>query len=150
MEKLIFPLIAGLGATATISILVWINTMDEDCMWVIAPFGATTVLVFGAPYNPMAQPKNVILGHLLTAFIGLVTLKFFGVTPTSLAVSVGISLAAMLITQTMHPPAGGNPLIIMLTGQDWQFMITPILIGVCVIVLFGRIVRWCREKYRYV
>ncbi len=148
MKKLItFYLIAGLGSALTIGILFWINTLDQDRLWVIAPFGATTILVFGSPYSPMAQPRNVILGHILTTVIGLTVYHILDVSALSLSLALGISLFSMLITRTMHPPAGGNPLIIMLTDQNWNFLVTPILFGVCTIVLFGWTVRKARERY---
>ncbi len=145
-----FYFIAGIGAALTVGILFWVNTLDQEHMWVIAPFGATTILVFGSPYSQMAQPRNVIFGHLLTTLIGLTIYQFFDVSSMSIALAIGLSLFAMLTTRTMHPPAGGNPLIIMLTDQNWSFLITPILVGVCTIVLFGRTLRWAREKYVHI
>jgi CBS-domain-containing membrane protein len=151
MKKLLMLyLVAGMGAAVTIGILFWINTLDQDRMWVIAPFGATTILVFGAPYSEMAQPRNVVFGHILTAIIGLTLYHTLGVSSLSLSLAIGISLVAMLVTRTMHPPAGGNPLIIMLTDQSWSFLLTPIVIGVCTIAFFGWAVRKAREKYVHI
>lgn len=104
----------------------------------MAPFGATTVLVFGVPESPLAQPRNVILGHLLTALIGVCFTEFVGVTPFSLAAATGFAVSAMLLTKTTHPPAGANPLLIMLTGQSWGFLLAPVLLGAVIIVLVGK------------
>ncbi|WP_141238132.1 HPP family protein, partial [Vibrio cholerae] len=104
----------------------------------MAPFGATAVLVFGVPNSPLAQPKNVIFGHLITAFIGVIFTQYIGVSAISLAVATGLAVSAMLITKTTHPPAGANPLLIMLSGQGWSFLFTPVLLGAVVIVLVGK------------
>ncbi|GHY80341.1 HPP family protein [Vibrio cholerae] len=104
----------------------------------MAPFGATAVLVFGVPNSPLAQPKNVIFGHLITSFIGVIFTQYIGVSAISLAVATGLAVSAMLITKTTHPPAGANPLLIMLSGQGWSFLFTPVLLGAVVIVLVGK------------
>jgi CBS-domain-containing membrane protein len=105
---------------------------------VMAPFGATTVLVFGVPDSPLAQPKNVIFGHLLTAIIGVAFTQYVGVTPLTLALATGLGVSVMLLTKTTHPPAGANPMLIMLAGQGWSFIFTPVLIGAVLIVLVGK------------
>ncbi|CAB1261780.1 HPP family protein [Vibrio cholerae] len=104
----------------------------------MAPFGATAVLVFGVPNSPLAQPKNVIFGHLITSFIGVIFTQYIGVSAISLAVATGLAVSAMLITKTTHPPAGANPLLIMLSGQGWSFLFTPVLLGAVAIVLVGK------------
>ncbi|MBY4675326.1 HPP family protein [Marinobacterium sp. CAU 1594] len=115
----------------------------------MAPFGATMVILFGLPDSPLAQPKNIIAGHILTTLIGLSVLQLFGVQPWSLGLAVGLAVALMLATGTTHPPAGANPLLVMLTGQGWSFLITPVAIGAVLIVLFGLIYHRviCRRRY---
>ena len=71
MNKFVLPLIAGVGASITIGFLLYFETTFENSTLIMAPFGATVVIVFGLPKSPLAQPKNVILGHLITAFIGV-------------------------------------------------------------------------------
>jgi CBS-domain-containing membrane protein len=149
MKQLVFPVIAGFGAAVAIAILGVAPLINQSWIWLMAPFGATTVLVFGVPSSPLAQPKNVIFGHLLTAVIGLIMLKYVGVNPMTMAVATGIAVTAMLLTKTTHPPAGANPLLVMLTGQDWQFLITPVLIGACMIVGVGFLVNRMRERFLY-
>lgn len=117
----------------------------------MAPFGATAVLVFGVPSSPLAQPKNVIFGHLITAFVGVFFTQYIGVSPVTLALATGIAVSAMLMTKTTHPPAGANPLLIMLSGQSWGFLITPVLLGAIFIVLVGKsmqmlVVKWQTVK----
>ena len=141
MNKFALPLIAGIGAAIAIAILSYLELMIEDIALLMAPFGATAVLVFGLPESPLAQPKNVILGHLLTAFIGVFFVQIVGVSPFTLAIATGLGVSAMLLTKTTHPPAGANPLVIMLSGQSWIFLVTPVLVGAVVIVLCGKMMQ---------
>jgi len=147
MKKLVFPIVAGTFATLTIGVLAYLGTVTNSVLWLMAPFGATVVLVFGVPKSPLAQPKNVIVGHLLTAFIGVLFVEYIGVEPWSLAVATGLAVTIMLLTNTTHPPAGANPMVIMLAGQSWAFLFNPVLIGACVIVGLGLVLNKLRTSY---
>ncbi|NQZ93336.1 MAG: HPP family protein [Moritella sp.] len=147
MKKFVFPIIAGTFATLTIGILAYLGNITNSVLWLMAPFGATVVLVFGVPKSPLAQPKNVIVGHLLTAFIGVLFVEYVGVEPWSLAIATGLAVTIMLLTNTTHPPAGANPMVIMLAGQSWAFLFNPVLIGACVIVGLGLILNKLRTSY---
>ncbi|MCT8467477.1 HPP family protein [Chromohalobacter canadensis] len=105
----------------------------------MAPFGATMVILFGLPSSPLAQPRNILFGHLITSAVGMIVLHTLGVSPLSLGLAVGLGIFCMLITETTHPPAGANPLVIMLTGQSWQFLLFPVGIGALAILGFGLI-----------
>ena len=102
--------------------------------WLMAPFGASAVIVFGLPDSPLAQPRAVIGGHLLSALVGLVCLSLFPVAWWSLALAVASAVGLMQLTRTTHPPAGANPLVVMLGGVGWDFLATPVLAGALVIV----------------
>lgn len=141
MNKFVLPLIAGVGASVAIGLLSYFDATLTNVTLLMAPFGATAVLVFGVPESPLAQPKNVILGHLITAFIGIFFVQMIGVSPFSLAIATGIGVSAMLLTKTTHPPAGANPILIMLSGQGWLFLVTPVLIGAVLIVVIGKIMQ---------
>ncbi|QUM76248.1 HPP family protein [Moritella sp. 24] len=147
MKKSIFPIVAGMFAMLTIGILAYLGSITNSMQWLMAPFGATVVLVFGVPESPLAQPKNVIAGHLLTACIGVLFVEYIGVEAWSLAVATGLAVTIMLLTKTTHPPAGANPIVIMLSGQSWGFLFTPVLIGSCVIVFFGLVLNKIRTSY---
>ena len=146
MNRFAVSLVAGFGAAIAIFILCLLRTSQYHLVLVMAPFGATTVLVFGLPNSPLAQPKNVILGHLIMAFIGLLCLHTLGVTPSSLAMATGLAVAGMMLTDTTHPPAGANPLLIMLTHQHWEFLLTPVLLGAVIIVLTGKLYGQIRSR----
>jgi len=147
MNKLLLPLLAGVGATLAIGILSFLDETLSEIALLMAPFGATVVIVFGLPNSPLAQPKNVILGHLITAFIGVFFVQFIGVTALTLAVATGIGVSAMLLTKTTHPPAGANPILIMLSAQTWTFLFSPVLVGAVVIVLVGKLMQLLTKKF---
>ncbi len=147
MNKFVLPLIAGVGASITIGFLLYFETRFENATLIMAPFGATAVLVFGLPKSPLAQPKNVICGHLITAFIGVFFVQFIGVSPIDLAIATGLGVSGMMLTKTTHPPAGANPLLIMMSGQSWLFLVTPVLIGAVIIVLMGKVMQIFQDRF---
>jgi CBS-domain-containing membrane protein len=106
------PIVAGAGAMLCIAALASLERFTQEGLWLMAPFGATMVIVFGLPDSPLAQPRNIVFGHLLTTAVGLTAAHYLGVTPWSLGAAVGLALFLMLVTQTMHPPAGANPVLV--------------------------------------
>lgn len=101
----------------------------------VAPFGASCVLVFALPQSPLAQPRNVIGGHLLSALIGIAAFSVLGAQPLSYALGVGLAIFAMQVSGTLHPPAGADPIVALAAGASWTFLLTPILAGTVIIVL---------------
>lgn len=127
---------AGLGGFLVILALAELTQMSGSLL-LIAPFGASCVLVFGLPQSPLAQPRNVIGGHLLSTLIGLVAFALLGTAPLAFALGVGLAITAMLLTKTTHPPAGADPIVIILAGASWPFLFTPVLVGALAIVAAG-------------
>ncbi|WP_275129188.1 HPP family protein [Vibrio vulnificus] len=68
-------------------------------------------------------------------FVGLFFAHYIGENPINLALASGLAVSVMLLTKTTHPPAGANPLLIMMTGQNWDFLLTPVLLGAVSIVV---------------
>ncbi|MCE4225662.1 HPP family protein [Methylobacterium sp. C25] len=130
--------LAGLGGFLVIYLLSE-ATIRFDVSLLIAPFGASCVLVFGLPQSPLAQPRNVIGGHLISSAIGLASLTLLGPTPLAFGIGVGIAIAAMLLSRTTHPPAGADPIVVILAGASWPFLLMPVLLGAVVIVAAGMI-----------
>ena len=95
------PLLAGVGAGVTITILGYITyeSFISDTiygLWLVASFGSTTVVVFGYPANEFAQSKNIFFGHLLTAFVGVIFVNFFEVSFITIGMAVGIAIMLMI------------------------------------------------------
>jgi len=122
--------LGGFIAIATVAIL----TDQLAIALVLGSFGASCVLVFGFPDVPFAQPRNVILGHFLSSLIGLAFLAAFGPHWWSVASAVGTAIAVMMLTRTVHPPAGSNPVIVFLMQPSWSFLLFPTLAGALIII----------------
>ncbi len=116
---------------------------------VLGSFGASCVLMFGFPESPFSQPRNVIGGHVIASFVGLVFLGAFGVEWWSMALAAATAIGAMQLTRTVHPPAGSNPVIVMLTAPSWQFLLTPTLLGACILVIVALIFNNMPSKRNY-
>ena len=142
------PLLAGIGAGVTIGILAYITFQSilSDSIygfWLAASFGSTVAVVFGYPDNEFAQPKNVLLGHLLCALIGILFVILFKISQDrtifflAIGLAVGVSVMLMLALKIMHPPAGGNTIVVMLAQDSFQYLIFPIMVGAITIVIGG-------------
>ncbi|MCC9659120.1 MULTISPECIES: HPP family protein [Pseudoalteromonas] len=129
--------IAGGFAALAIFVLAYLQQRGDFGIWLMAPFGATAVLVFGVPTSPLARARNVIGGHLITAFIGVLFVNFVGVSPFEIAIASGLAISLMMLTRTVHPAAGANPILIMQSLQSWDFLVMPVLTGTVFIVLCG-------------
>jgi len=102
---------------------------------IMGSFGASIFVLFVLPESPFAQPRNVILGHLLTTLIGLFFYHLVGSDWWSMALALAIAIAAMQCLRVPHPPAGSNPFIVFLLGSQWEFLWMPTLTGSILIVL---------------
>lgn len=140
------------GGTLGILILLLITKLSHS-PWIMAPFGATCVILFAVSTSPLAQPRNVIFGHLISALIGILFLKFISLNIISISLSVGCAIALMQILRSIHPPAGANPLVILLTADtvhyDWSFLLTPVLSGSICLVLTAYLVNNIFDKNKW-
>lgn len=127
-------LVAGVGGTLAIATLALCGSAVHTLL-IVAPFGASCVLLFAVPASPLAQPRNVIGGHLLSTVLGLVAVALLGPSPTAMAVGVGLAIAAMRLTGTLHPPAGADPIVVALTNAPWWFFAAPVTAGATILVL---------------
>ncbi|MDZ4262203.1 MAG: HPP family protein [Pseudomonadota bacterium] len=116
---------------------------------VLGSFGASCVLIFGYPDVPFSQPRNVVFGHLISSLSGLVFLTLLGPHWWSVALAVGTAIALMMMTRTVHPPAGSNPVIIYLLQPGWGFLFSPTLLGAVLLVLVALIYNNMTRKARY-
>jgi CBS-domain-containing membrane protein len=125
------PVLCGfIGGTLAIGVLATL-AKSSGLPLLIAPFGASCVLLFGAPDSPFAQPRNLVFGHLIASAIGLTVFALGDAGIWQMALAVGLAIAGMQLTRTVHPPAGADPLVIMLAGgASAQFLIVPVLAGV--------------------
>lgn len=115
----------------------------------MAPFGATSVLIFGVPDSPLAQPRNVIGGNLVAAIISLIILHLFGSNPWVMGLAVATTIGMMQFTGTVHPPSGAVALVVMMTNPSWQFLLTPALEGSIILVFCAVVFNNLAEERSY-
>jgi len=130
--------LAWIGGFIAIAVVTVLSDTFATSL-VLGSFGASCVLVFGYTELPFAQPRNIIAGHTISSFVGLLFLNLFGFHWWSLAGAVATALALMMYTRTVHPPAGSNPVIVFLTLPSWKFLLFPTLSGSILIVLIALI-----------
>ena len=136
-QALFNALFSSLGAFVCIGFLAYLNSSIEGAIWLIPPFGASMVLVMAVYESPLANPKNLILGHILSALSGVIIFYLLGNTFISLGLGVALAVFVMMMTNTVHPPAGANPIIVILTGQSISFVFLPVAFGAVIIVVFA-------------
>lgn len=104
---------------------------------VAIPFATSIVTVLGSPQADPAQPRALIGGHLLSTLVGLVIVKLLGPTAWAAALAVGLAMVAMHLTGTFHPPAGIDPLVVVVNDMSWRFLVMPVGIGAMLLVAFA-------------
>lgn len=107
-------ILAGLGGLVAIGVVGALSAVSGWSL-IMAPFGASCVLLFSVPDSPLSQPMNVIGGHMVASVIGL---------------AIGV-MAALRVT---HPPAGADPLVILALQPGWSFLILPVGLGAVALV----------------
>lgn len=101
------------------------------------PFATSIVLVLGSPEVEAAQPRALIGGHLISTVVGLVVLYLAGPTPWAAALAVGLAMVAMHATRTFHPPAGIDPLLVVVNAMPWSFLLVPVAAGALALAAFA-------------
>ncbi|WP_256758358.1 HPP family protein [Cohnella sp. WQ 127256] len=128
-----------IGGFIVIGILA-LFTSISSVVWVMAPFGASCVLAFVVWDAPLSQPRNIIGGHVVSTAVGLVISHLMGDSILSLALGVGLAISLMHLTRTTHPPAGADPIVVIMAGSSWSFLFSPVLIGAVVVVAIALII----------
>lgn len=139
---------AWLGGMLIMSLLSWIG-QHTHMLWVLGAFGASAVLVFGFPHMPFAQPRNIIGGYLLSVLLGLAGFHFLGDTMIALAFTSATAIALMMLTGTVHPPAGSTPIVIYLLQPDSRLMVAAALGGSTVMVLTAVLYHRASKRHEY-
>lgn len=129
---------AGIGL---IGMLNHLRFTDSDNLFLIGSFGASSVLIYGCINSPLAQPRNLIGGHLISALVGVTThLLIPGQVWLSSALAVSVSIVLMQMTKTLHPPGGATALIANIGSEKirslgYIYVLNPVLSGVLVLLL---------------
>ena len=149
-ENIKKSIIAGLFSTVTIGVLTLLTYKTQLGVFLIASFGSSMVLLYGYPESPFAQPKNIFFGHLLTSLVGVIFLLFIPLPIYILIpLAVGVGVGAMILFGVTHPPAGGNPIIIIIGSVSLDYLINPVISGSIIILVFGIILNRLILKKKY-
>lgn len=133
----------GIGAIGLLQSRTFLPT---DTVFLIGSFGASAVLVFGATNSPLAQPRNLLFGHLISAVVGVsVRMLLPDVLWLSAAMAVSLAIVAMQMTRTMHPPGGATALIATIgsekvTSLGFLYVLSPVLSGVLILLVTALVV----------
>lgn len=128
--------IAALGGGLGIALMLELAELSHF-PWGFVPFATSIVLVLGSPDAPQAQPRNIVGGHVFSALSGLVFCTLLGHTMWAAAFGVAGSIAAMQATRTFHPPAGINPVVMVLAHAGPLFVLVPVTTGASILVAFA-------------
>lgn len=133
-----------LGGLLAITALGLISTWSHYPL-VVAPFGASTVLLFGHPNSPLAQPRNIVLGNTVAAVVSVVCVGLLGHAPWVMGLAVGGTIALGQLLRCLHPPAGAIALLGVLLQAKPGFVLMPVFSGSVLLtlmaVLFSLILR---------
>ncbi len=141
----VLGLLAGVGSALAIGGMEWLSVV-ADYPFAVIPFATSIVLVIGLPDAAPSQPRALIGGHLVSTLAGILVVKIAGPGAFAAAVAVGLAVFAMVMTDTMHPPAGIDPLLVVLNNLSWPFLIAPVAAGALLLAGFAFI--WHRLSGR--
>ena len=142
-------LATAVTAAAVIAGLTYL-TSAYGVLLVLGSFAPSALIVFAYPDSPFAQPRNVVLGHLIGSACGLAGLHLLGASWWAPAVAVGVAIALMKLSRVVHPPACSNPLIVFALSQaGWSFLLFPTLAGAALIVGVALVYHNLRREARW-
>ncbi|MAH52445.1 MAG: hypothetical protein CMI69_02565 [Candidatus Pelagibacter sp.] len=142
--------LAAFFSAITIGALTILTYKTELGIFLISSFGSSMLLLYGYPESTFSQPKNIFFGHLLTSIIGVIFLYFIPLPIYILIpLAVGVGIGLMILLKVTHPPAGANPIIVIMGSVSLDFLINPIITGSLIILIFGVILNRLILKKKY-
>ncbi len=149
-KNIIKSVFAAFFSTLTIGVLTFLTYKTDYGIFLIASFGSSMVLLYGYPESPFAQPKNIFFGHLLTSIVGILFVYFVHLPIfITMPLAVGLGVGLMILLNVTHPPAGGNPIIVIIGSVSIDYLINPIIIGSLIILFFGVVLNRLILKKKY-
>jgi CBS-domain-containing membrane protein len=121
------------GTLAVLAILLVTKFAGHPLL--IGSFGASAVLLFGASESPLAQPRNLVGGHVFSSLVAVSLVALCGSGPLSISLAVGLSILVMYLTRTIHPPGGATALIGVQGHAGPYFILVPVLAGALILLV---------------
>lgn len=148
-DCLVSQIKCGLGAAAALSAVGWLGAAVHAPL-LLAPFGATAVLVFGQPASPLAQPANVIGGYVLAGLVTAAAVMTLPPTWWAAGLAVGCAIMLMAALRLTHPPAGAVPLLALGGGNLPPAELLAISIGgAAALILWGALLHRLPPRFEY-
>lgn len=141
-------LFSSIGALIAMLVLSYL-TKSYTSLLVMGSFGASCVLLFAYEKSPFSQPRNVIGGHFVSTLTALIFLHFIGDMWWVMSLALCTAIFLMLLTRTVHPPAGSNPIIVFLLGSSWDYLFFPSFFGSILLVLVALLYINLHKKKSY-
>jgi CBS-domain-containing membrane protein len=155
LSEVVWSWIGSFFGIAAVSLIHYKLLDQTGMMMIIGSFGASAVLIYGAVRSPLAQPRNLLGGHILSAFIGVTAFQWLGSEIwLAAAVAVSTSIALMHLTKTLHPPGGATALIAVIGGKSvyalgYLYVVMPAALGAGVMLIIALIINNIPKSRKY-
>ena len=141
----------GIGITALLSARFF---EPRDALLILGSFGASAVLIYGVIASPLAQPRNLVGGHVIAAVIGVAVFQILGDNFVSAGLAVALAIVAMMVSDTVHPPGGATALIAVIGGNTvhelgFLYVLIPTGLGALLLLLVALIVNNIPKPRQY-
>ncbi|MFC1822740.1 HPP family protein [Thermodesulfobacteriota bacterium] len=154
-SEMMWSWVGSFVGIATVALINYHRLEGTDLTMIIGSFGASAVLIYGAIKSPLAQPRNLIGGHMISAIIGVTAYKIFGPHMwLAASVAVATAIAIMHATKTLHPPGGATALIAVIGSQKihtlgYLYVIIPAGLGAVIMLAVALLINNIPKKRRY-
>ena len=137
IDRKYLSMVAGAAGGSVAIGIMYLLSFETEFPLASIPFATSIVLMTGSPEAAPARPRALVGGHVLSALVGFLALKLAGPEAWVAALAVGLAMLAMLLTDSFHPPAGINPLIIVMNGMPWSFILIPVAAGALILLAYS-------------
>ncbi len=126
----------AIGASIALGLVLWLVDPPSSPL-LLASFGGTAVFLFGLTRAPAAQPRALLGGHLIGALTGVACFQLFGDATWVYLLALALTLVLMLVTGTVHPPAGANPMIMIHAHAGFAAVLNPVASGIVILAVIA-------------
>ena len=155
LSEIIWSWIGAFLGIASVALINYHLVEEQDLVMIIGSFGASAVLIYGAIKSPLAQPRNLLGGHIISAVIGVTAYEILHPHLwLAASVAVATAIAVMHATKTLHPPGGATSLIAVIGSQKihnlgYLYAVIPVGLGAAVMLLVALLVNNIPKNRRY-
>lgn len=141
-------LVTALGSFAGIGVVALLTSYFNVPL-LVPSLGASAVLLYAACHVPMAQPRNVVGGHIISAIVGVLTYQMLGNSWWTIALGVTLAILAMMLTHTLHPPGGATAFVAVYTNQSYLYIFAPVALGALLLLVIALFANNLHSERKY-